>query len=81
MVNRLIKNLLLLLLWLPLAVTAQQHKHQPTLATGAAFAPDGSVVVVGVDTGKLFIQRQLANGEGGQRRLLEIGGDAVATSG
>ncbi len=81
MVKKLIKNLLLLLLWLPLAVTAQQHKHQPTLATGAAFAPDGSVVVVGVDTGKLFIQRQLASGEWGERRLLEIGDDTVATNG
>ncbi len=81
MVKKLIKNALLLLLWLPLAVTAQQHKHQSTLATGAAFAPDGSVVVVGVDTGKLFIQRRLAHGEWAERRLLEIGGDSVATNG
>lgn len=81
MVKKLIKNALLLLLWLPLAVTAQQHKQHAALATGAAFAPDGSVVVVGVDTGKLFIQRQLVNGEWGQRRLLDIGDDTVATNG
>lgn len=81
MVKMLIKNSWLLLLWLPLVVTAQQHKHQATLATGAAFALDGSVVVVGVDTGKLFIQRRLVNGEWGERRLLEIGGDTVATNG
>ena len=81
MVNKLINNALLCLLWLPLAVIAQQHKHQSTLATGATFAPDGSVVVVGVDTGKLFIQRQLANGEWAERRLLEIGEDSVATNG
>ena len=81
MVKKLIKNSLFLLLWLSLTATAQQHKHNAALATGAAFAPDGSVVVVGVDTGKLFIQRQLTNGEWGQRRLLEIGGDAVATNG
>ncbi len=81
MVTKAIKNALLLLLWLPLAVTAQQHKHQPTLATGAAFAPDGGVVVVGVDAGKLFIQRQSVNGEWGERRRLEIGDDTVATNG
>ncbi len=81
MVKKLIKNSCLLLLWLPLAVTAQQHKHQATLATGAAFAPDGSIVVVGVDTGKLFIQRRPANGEWAERRLLETGDDTVATTG
>jgi hypothetical protein len=80
-VKKLINNALLILLWLPLVATAQQHKHQPTLATGAAFAPDGSVVVVGVDTGKLFIQRQLADGEWGQRKRLEIGDDIPATNG
>jgi hypothetical protein len=81
MVNRLVQSLLLLLLWLPLAATAQQHKHQPTLATGAAFAPDGSVVVVGVDAGALFIQRRQVNGEWGERKQLAIGEDTVATTG
>jgi len=80
-VKKLVKITLLLFLWLPLAVTAQQHKHQATLATGAAFAPDGSIVVVGVDKGKMFIQRQLLNGDWADRRLLEIGNDSVATNG
>jgi hypothetical protein len=74
------KNSILLLLWIPLAVAAQ-HKHQATLATGAAFAPDGSVVVVGLDAGKLFMQRRLVDGEWGERLRLEIGDDTVATNG
>ena len=81
MVKRFTQNLLLLLLWLPLAVTAQQHKHQPTLATGAAFAPDGSVVIVGVDAGRLFVQRRQTNGAWDERKQLEIGEDKVATNG
>ena len=81
MVKNLIKILCFLLLWLPLAVEAQQHKHQATLATGAAFAPDGSIAIVGVDSGKLFMQRRLSNGEWTERRLLGIGDDIVATNG
>ena len=81
MVNKMLKNSVLLLLWIPLAVAAQQHKQQATLATGAAFAPDGSVVVVGLDAGKLFTQRLLVNGEWAERRRLEIGDDTVATNG
>jgi hypothetical protein len=51
------------------------------LATGAAFAPDGRVVIVGVDAGALFIQRRQVSGEWGERQRLEIGEDTVATTG
>ena len=81
MVTQLIKNSLFFFAWLPLTLMAQQHSHQATLATGAAFSPDGSVVVVGVEAGKLFIQRRQENGQWDDRRRLEIGDDIVSTNG
>ncbi len=54
---------------------------KPQLATGAAFAPDGSLWVVAVDHGQLFVQRRAADGLWGERRIIDTGGETVATNG
>ena len=54
---------------------------KPQLATGAAFAPDGSLWVVLVDHGQLYLQRRGVDGAWGERRTVDIGGELVATNG
>ncbi len=62
--------------------TAQHAGHgKPQLATGAAFAPDGSLWVTAVDHGQLFVQQRGTDGRWGERRVIDIGGETVATNG
>lgn len=62
--------------------TAQHAGHgKPQLASSAAFAPDGSLWLVGVEHGKLFVQRRALGGAWDERRLLDHGDDVVATHG
>lgn len=69
------------LAWLAPA-TAQHAGHgKPQLASSAAFAPDGSLWLVGVEHGKLFVQRRARGGAWDERRLLDHGDDVVATNG
>lgn len=54
---------------------------KPQLATGASFAPDGSLWVTAVDHGQLFVQQRTVNGGWGARRTIDVGGETVATNG
>jgi hypothetical protein len=54
---------------------------KPQLATGAAFAPDGSLWVVLVEHGHLYLQRHGVDGAWDERRAVDIGGETVATNG
>lgn len=61
---------------------AQHAGHgKPQLAAGAAYAPDGTLWVTGVHHGRLFVQRRSDDGRWEERRLLEINGETVATTG
>lgn len=69
----------------PAKPPAVVRKGRPQLGTGAAFAPDGTLWMVGVDPqGRLFVQTA-ALGEAGARwsapRLLDIGGDPISADG
>lgn len=63
------------------------HKPRPQLGTGAAFAPDGSLWLVGLNTeNQLFVQTASAQEGSGPRqwtapRLLDTGGDAISAEG
>jgi hypothetical protein len=72
------------------AITAQaQHGHgmhapRPQLASGVAFAPDGSLWLTGLDAqGRLFVQTAPAQDlqHWGAPRLLATGGDAISADG
>ena len=54
---------------------------KPQLATGAAFAPDGSLWVALVEHGQLYLQQRAVDGAWGERRAIDIGGETVATNG
>ncbi len=71
----------LALLWLAPAGAQHAGHRKPQLASSAAFAPDRSLWVVGVDQGKLFVQRRAPGGEWAPRRVLDNGGETVATNG
>ncbi len=61
---------------------AQHAGHAKSqLATGAAFAPDGSLWVTAVDHGLLFLQQRGTDGRWRERRVIDIGGETVATNG
>jgi hypothetical protein len=63
-------------------VSAQHAGHgKPQLASSAAFAPDGTLWLVGVEHGKLFVQRRLSGSTWDARRVLDHGDDVVATNG
>lgn len=55
--------------------------RKPQLATGAAFAPDGSLWIALVEHGQLYLQRRGVDRVWGERRALDIGGETVATHG
>lgn len=69
----------------PVAHTGQSAHNashgKPQLATGAAFAPDGSLWVTGVEHGQLFVQRRAIDGRWEARRTVDHGGETVATNG
>lgn len=80
MVQQIIRHILLLVVLLSTSVSAQQsHTGKAMLATGAAFAPDGTVWIVGVDEAGLFLQQQ--DGQWGARRYLAINDETVSTLG
>lgn len=54
---------------------------KPQLATGAAFAPDGSLWLALVDHGQLYVQQRAVDGRWSERRALDVGGETVATNG
>lgn len=61
---------------------AQHAGHgKPQLASSAAFAPDGTLWLVGTDHGKLFVQRRGRAGAWEERRVLDHGDDVIATNG
>ncbi len=61
---------------------AEHAAHsKPQLATSAAFAADGSLWIVGVERGKLFVRRQLSNGSWQAPRFIDNAGEVVATNG
>jgi hypothetical protein len=51
------------------------------LATSAAFAADGSLWIVGVERGQLFVRRQLGDGSWQTPRVIDNAGEVVATNG
>lgn len=60
----------------------QNHAARPTLATGAAFSPEGVLWVVALDHGRLFVQHQVqADGPWSERQFLPTGGEQIASSG
>lgn len=83
MVNRLLKLIAAIAaLAFLLPVSAQHAGHgKPQLASSAAFAPDGTLWLVGVERGKLFLQRRSDSGAWQERRVLDHGDDVVATNG
>ncbi len=81
-VRRMVRVLPALLVCMAAGTQAQHAGHgKPQLATGAAFAPDGALWVTGVEHGKLFLQRRPKGAQWEERRLLDNGGETVATNG
>ena len=85
-----VKRRLLLALLAPLAFTAAaQHAHgpaagrvRPQLAGGVAFAPDGRLWWVGLDSqGRLAVQSSADLRQWSAPRLLDTGGDTIAADG
>ncbi len=65
-----------------LAAQAQHAGHgKPQLATGAAFAADGTLWVTGVEHGRLFLQRRSVDGLWEARRSIDNANETVATNG
>ena len=54
---------------------------KPQLATGAAFAPDGSLWVALVDHGQLYLQQRGSDRVWRERRAIDVSGETVATNG
>ena len=84
-----IKRVLLVLVFFPLATTSAQTGHSPThkrpsLATGAAFSPDGRLWVAGLNAqGRLFVQNTSFPGaiRWSEPQILETGEDEIAADG